>query len=201
MGAGAGTGRGRPLREPTLWFLLIATVVHVVRHNVVDVLVFSGTAALVVLDARRPPPSRWRAGPRPPAAGLLAGVLFGVLVLPLGRDGVALRLVLAGPGVVALVVLWRSGGARVTPGTRHDRRGLPWTAPLVATCLFQLVNFALQADPWTDNPAHPTLSALIDPLLGDPVARALAAGAWLSAGAWLLGLLAGAPQRDQERVP
>lgn len=98
MTTAAATGRGRPLREPTLWCLLLATAVHLVRHNVVDVSVFSGTALLVVLDARRPPPSRGRAWPRPPAAALLVGVLFAVLVLPLGREGLALRAVMAVPG-------------------------------------------------------------------------------------------------------
>ncbi|MGZ4437450.1 MAG: DUF6186 family protein [Nocardioidaceae bacterium] len=55
----------------------------------------------------------------------------------------------------------RGGPAAAEP----DRGWLVRAALLVTVCLFQVVNFVNQPDPQTDSRAHPTLSALIDPLL------------------------------------
>ncbi len=203
------TTRTRPLREPTFWFLLVAAVVHVVRQNLFDVVLFVGTAVLILVDARgsgrdRPLPGWFSA-----RVAAVACTAFALLVLPMARTGWPLRVAIGVPGVLALVVVLRSGRAlagdrpeqdspaRVSPDERRGHGWLAWPALLVAGCAFELFNFVNQPDPQTDSRTHPTLSALVDPLLQGSVARAAAAALWLAVGFWLLGILARS-SRDRE---
>jgi hypothetical protein len=186
------TPASRPLREPTVWFLLITVVVHVIRQNLVDVLVFLGVAVLIVVDARRSARDRSvRWWPSWPVAALVC-TSYALLLLPMGRSGWPMRVAVAVPGLVALVVVLRCGrGLAEEPAPRPAGRGwVVWTGLLLVGCLAQLFNWLQQPDPNTDSYAHPTLSSLVDPLLAGSVVRAVAAAVWLAVGIWLLGLLA-----------
>jgi hypothetical protein len=187
-------GPARPLREVTIWFVLVATVVHVIRANVLDVLVFLGTAVLILLDARRPVPQRLgRPGWFTPAVAVLVCVGYGLLVLPMARTGWPMRAAVAVPGVLALVVVLGSGRHLVEqpPAVRPRRSWLVWAAPLAFGCLFQLFNFFEQPDPETDSYAHPTLSSIVDPMLAGSPSRAVFVAVWLAIGIWLAGVLLG----------
>ena len=92
-------------------------------------------------------------------------------------------------GVAALAVTLLAGrGAPAAPG--RSPRTWPWAVVVLVGCLLELANFLTQPDPQTDNPAHPTLSALVDPLLDDGWVRAVAAGAWLLVGWWVVRTVA-----------
>ncbi|WP_143056179.1 hypothetical protein [Pedococcus cremeus] len=155
------------------------------RANVVDVVVFLGTAVLILvlrrqdLSTRRPP--RWlcRRWPVP-----LAAALAGLVVAAQPRTSPAVELALAAVGVAALTVVLRAGAGGPLPRT-STRRGWVWAVPLLAGALFELANFLTQPDPHTDNLDHPTLSALVDPLLDGRLVRAGVTVAWVLVG-WAL---------------
>lgn len=170
--------------------MLCAGVVHIVRANVVDVAVFLGAAALILvlrrrdLPTRRPP--RWlcRWWPVPVVAGLV-----GLVVAVQPRTSPAVELALAAVGVAALVVVLRAGVGE-PPAPRSARRAWVWAVPLLAGALFELANFLTQPDPHTDNLDHPTLSALVDPLLDGRLVRAVVTVAWVLVGWALVRVLA-----------
>ena len=207
-------GRWRVLREPTVPILLLACVVHAVRRNLFDLLLFAGTAVLIVADAwraapartvngslaaRQGAPERGRPGGRPrPAspgwAAWLAVIAFAVLAGPLPRDGGAIQVVLVAVGVGALVVVVT--GRRPAAGPRHrSPRGWPiWAALGVLACLWELTSFAIQQNDPAVDAAHPTASDLIGPLLGSWPGRMVFLALWATAGVWLLRRLAGVAQ-------
>lgn len=175
---------------PALVVVLLTGAVHVARDNVVDVLVFLSAAALMVLL-----PGRDR-GPRPRPRWLerpwwvaVAVVLLAVVVGTTPRTSAAAQAGLAAVGVVALAVTLRAGrGAPTAPAV--VRRPWVWAVVVVAGCVLELGNFLTQADAQTGNPEHPTLSALVDPLLEGALPRAVVAAAWLVAGWWVVRTVA-----------
>lgn len=180
--------RARPLREPAIWILLVTVVVHVIRRNVLDVTVFLGTAALILLDSRAVAKrAAWRV--RASWRTVLAvSVVYAVAVFPLSRTGYPMRAAVAVPGILALAAVWRTLGRRAVPvpAGRQPRAWLVWPSLLVVGAVFELLNFAQQPDVETDSWAHPTVSAVVDPLLAGHGTRAVAAGLWVAAGFWLV---------------
>ncbi|MFC8503308.1 hypothetical protein ACFUC1_13175 [Pedococcus sp. NPDC057267] len=171
--------------------MLCAAVVHVVRANVVDVAVFGGTGVLMLVLLRRDLATRGApAGLASRWTGAGAALLVGGTVALQPRDSALVQVVLAAVGVVALLVLLRAGSGAPTLESEPLARTWVWVTILLAGCVVELVSFLAQPDAWTDNPDHPTLSALVDPMLGDHPARALVAAAWVLAGWRLLRLLA-----------
>lgn len=182
--------RARPLREAAIWIILVTAVVHVIRRNAVDVTVFLGTAALILLDSRATPR---RAGRQLRASGrttLVVSTAYALAVLPLGRTGLPMRVAIALPGLAALAVVWRTWGRAAVPAPDAPPRAwLVWPTVLVSGALFELFNFVQQPDVDTDSRAHPTVSALVDPLLAGHVTRAVAAGLWVAAGFVLVAMM------------
>jgi hypothetical protein len=182
----------RALHESVLLVLLVTSVVHVVRRNVLDVALFLGAAALIVLERAHPPQRPARRLPPPPRAAVLAAcAAFGIAMWPLARGGWPMRLLLAVPGVLALVVVLRF--APVTPTSAESEHAGPpgrrwwlWVMVGVAAGLFELANFASQGGSPDANPDHPTVSAVVEPFFADASFRAVFAAAWLAAGAWLV---------------
>lgn len=182
------SGLDRPTVRPgaALAVVLLAGAVHVARRNLVDVLVFGLAAVLMVMVPRLDRAAR----PRPrfldrPWWVVLAAVLLGVLVATTARTSVAVQGALAVVGVVALVVTLRAG--RGAPQARGvPRRAWLWTVVVLAGCVLELGNFLTQPDAQTGNPDHPTLSALVDPMLDAGPARAVLAAAWLVVGWWMV---------------
>lgn len=175
---------------PAFGVVVLAGAVHVARRNVVDVLVFLLVALLMVLaptrdraTRRRP---RWLERPWLVAA---AAVLLAVLVALSPRTSTAVQVALGIVGSAALVVTLRAGRG-APPTAARSPRAWPWAVVIVVGCLLELGNFLTQPDPQTDNPAHPTLSALVDPLLDDGWVRAVVAGGWLLLGWWVVRTVA-----------
>jgi hypothetical protein len=185
-------GWPRRLPGPALSVVLLALVVHVIRQNPVDILVFAAVAALIVAEPRL----TVRARPRPawllrwPVPVTTAVALAG-LVAVTDRTAPAIRVALAALGAVALVLVLRAGPG--SPGQVPTPRSWVWVAVLLSGAVLELADFLSQADARTDNPAHPTLSTVVEPLLDGPVARALAAAGWVLAGWWLVRI---ATERD-----
>lgn len=173
---------------------MCASAVHVVRDNVVDVVLFVGTGALIVVLLRRDlpgrPPPGWLAR-RWPAVG--AAAVVGVVVASEPRESGAVQVVLAAVGVVALVLVLRAGAGSPRPEPRVAARTGVWVALLLAGCVVELGDFLSQPDAQTDNPDHPTLSAMVDPMLGTHPTRAAVAVVWVLLGWGLVRLLTERP--------
>jgi len=170
--------------------VLGAAVVHVARANAVDVAVFLGTAVLMLVLLRRDLPPR-----TPPRrlsgrwAGPVAAAVVGLVVAVAPRASPAVQLALAAVGAVGLVVVLRAGEGAPAPRlpTAH---AWVWTVPLLAGCLLELGDLLSQPDAQTDNPDHPTLSTLVDPLLEGRPVRVVVAVGWVLVGWVLLRTLA-----------
>lgn len=185
-------GRWHVLREPTVPILLLASVVHVVRRDLFDFMLFSGTAALIVADSRRSPaaasPDRRGA---PPGWLQAAVVVLGASVLALAPPAsVAARGAVMACGLIAVAVV-------MLPA--DSRRGLAPSAPLrgwgvwatigVLTCLWELSSF-IAGQLWPDDGVdHPAVTDLIGPQLTGWSGRAIFLMIWLAAGWWLVSTL------------
>ena len=165
--------------------MLGATAVHVARGNVVDVAVFLGTSVLMLVLPRHDPPATrapwWlsRAWSGPVAAGLV-----GLVVAVQPRASAAVQVALAAVGALALVLVLRAGAGGPVARTSTRRAGV-WGVPLLVGCLLELADFLAQPDVRTDNPDHPTISALVDPVLDGRPVRVAVAVAWVLVG-WAL---------------
>jgi hypothetical protein len=176
--------------------VLLASAVHLVRRNLVDLAVFLGVAALMVLEPRVRRPSRGRPAwlDRRALAGTVAAALA-VLVWVPGRSSPVVQAALALVGLVALGLLLRAGPRRSGPTPRPAApRWWVWAALLLAGSGLELANFLSQRDAQTDNLDHPTLSTVVEPMLAGPWPRAGAAAVWLLVGWWLVRE---ATQRDR----
>ncbi|MDQ6658977.1 MAG: hypothetical protein M3Z00_12290 [Actinomycetota bacterium] len=202
------------LARPTVLMLLAATIAHIMRRNIFDIVIFAGTAGMIVVDS-----AVHAVRARASARGTLAvpwwvvtaaAVVFGALVGSLTPAGWPVRTVLGLPGLAALILLLmapppagpevpgRDRGDRAQPAQSNQRRGLDrqirlngpgwlaWPALLIVAALIELSSFLLQPNAQTDSYDHPTLSTLISPLLGSPILRAVALACWFTAGWWLV---------------
>jgi hypothetical protein len=167
--------------------ILACLVVHVARRNVVDIVVFGVVALLIVVEPRVRAASR----PTPgwldrPWLAVTPAIALGSVVFATGRSAPVVQLLLAIVGVVALVLVLLAGPGG--PPQVATPRWSWWAAVLLAGCLLELADFLSQPDAQTDNLAHPTLSTVVEPLLADPLPRALVAAGWLLLGWWLVRL-------------
>lgn len=193
-------GAWRSLRQPTVAILLLASVVHVVRRDLFDLLLFSGTAVLILLDAGRADrlaragdddaaPTEWR---RTTRWVIAAGVaLFAMLAAVPSPASLGAVLVLALIGLAALVlVLVRPPRAVAAPAAQASRGKLPgwqvWAVIGVAACLWELASFISQQVWPAGEDAHPAVSDLVGPLLTGWPGRAVFLLLWAGAGWWLL---------------
>ncbi len=186
----------RVLREPTVPILLAASVVHVVRRDVFDLLLFSGTAVLNLLDSQRrdaAPAGVARVG-RPRAWLVVAGMtLFSAVVALAAPSSLGARLVLVAIGLAALALVL------VRPQRLTDNRqeaSAAWGWPLwavigVAACLWELTSFIAQQVWPLEEDSHPAVSDLVGPLLQSWLGRAVFLLLWAAAGWWLLRQLVG----------
>ncbi|GAB3448147.1 hypothetical protein GCM10027517_32870 [Phycicoccus ginsengisoli] len=169
---------------------MCAGVVHVVRENVVDVAVFLGTGLLMLVLLRRDLPTRggpsWLSA-RWPAVG--AASVVGLAVATQTRDSVTVQLALAAAGVVALVLVLRAGAGAPALEATPAARSWVWVSLLLVGSVVELANFLAQPDAQTDNPDHPTISAIVDPMLGGHPSRTVVAVVWVLAGWWLVRVL------------
>lgn len=168
--------------------LVVTGVVHVVRRNVLDVVLFFGMCGLILVEQARPPRRPRRRLPAPPVTVLVMCLAYGVLMWPLAQGSWPMRVLVALPGMIALVLVLRAGPDQRTEGADPDPPTGWWLWPsvLVVAGLFELGNFLSQQGSPDANPDHPTLTAVVDPFFTDPTFRAVFSVLWLAAGFWLV---------------
>jgi hypothetical protein len=179
--------RVRIPRGPAVPILLLAGVVHIVRQNLLDVLVFFGTALVIVIDAQLR--HRGRSMRILPGRGWLPAAAVGGALLGLaGLGSPVVKVVLAVVGVASMVVVLRGPADRTEPALPPGWRA--WATVAVAIAVWELLAWLSQDDPDVGNPDHPTLSTLADPVLASTLGRALMCAAWAAGFVWLLRALA-----------
>jgi hypothetical protein len=191
-----GEGLRRLRADPAVPILVLTTLVHIVRRSPLDIIVFGGTALLIIIDRSTPllgplVRNRW--------IGELEGrwldvsaIVFGLLIGSLQHGSWPVLLALVVPGVFAAVVVLRarpSGEISDAPPTRAPPGSRIWVALLIVAALWELSSFVQQPGPTTDSHNHPVLSTLIDPLLASPWHRAIAIAVWFAIGGRLLRMV------------
>jgi hypothetical protein len=188
--------------------LVITTLVHIVRRSPLDIIVFGGTALLIILDRSTPmlgPLVRNRWISELQGRWLdVAAIVFGLLVGSLQHGSWPVLLALMVPGVLAAVVVLRArpngeiidaAPTRAPPGSRT------WVVMLIVAALWELSSFVQQPGPTTDSHDHPVLSTLIDPVVLSPWHRAIAIALWFAIGGRLLRMVvAEVPSDEPDRV-
>jgi hypothetical protein len=130
--------------------------------------------------------------PRRPAltrrllAGLAGGACYAVVVGSFSRYSWPATVGVIALGAAVVAVGWRGPlRRRPDPGPLPLPGAMLWAGVLVAGSAWELASLLQQPDLTTDSYAHPTISALTDPLFGSHGGRSVALAAWLVAG-WLL---------------
>jgi hypothetical protein len=196
------------LSRPFL-IIVVAGCFHLGRGAPVDGVLFLATAAaLAIAELRRPAPplpaptpprpAPGRAAPRPreiPAAAVLASVPLGwaVSLWQPGTLPVAVVVAATGPPMLYLALTRDGQSGQGADGSHGERAGAgawwPWAAVGVAICLWELSSFLQQSDAATANPDHPTLSAILEPIILHNPGRGLMIICWLAAGVVLARLM------------
>jgi hypothetical protein len=180
------------LLEPAPAILLAAALVHAVRRNVFDLVVFLGVVAVIVFDSARHRPSTAAvrvpnpAGPRWAATATLLVVGAAMGAMPLASW--PLRISLAALGLIALGLVATAAppGPPVEPTGAAERGGALWAGTFLVAAVLELANFLWQPDPQTDSYPHPTLSALIGPELTARPVRMVVLAFWLVGLGWIV---------------
>jgi hypothetical protein len=194
----AGRAVGTVLRDPVVVILLLAGAAELLAGDpLVDALVLLTVAAALARDRvrGRPPGGVPIAAPgwadrlvraRPTPALVIGGLLYSVAAGGLARFSWPAMVAVAVPGVVGVASAWHAAPgppAEAAPIRRGGAAG--WAAVFVALGLWELGAWLLQPSLTTGSPAHPTISILLDPLLGSHPGRSVGFAAWLALG-WFL---------------
>ena len=190
------------LRQPVVIVLLLIAFFSAIAGKPLDGLLMLLVAAGLAWDARLRPgvtadgPAqgarfgrRSRGGVRLAVvlALLTAGVLYAVAVGSFIRFSwpATVAVVAAGAGVI--IIGWHGPvRIRAAPGPLPRLGAGLWGGTLLAGGLWELWSLSQQPSLDTTSWAHPTISALTDPLLASHPGRSLALGVWLLLGWYLV---------------
>jgi hypothetical protein len=199
-----GRAAGTVLRDPVIVILLLAGVADLLAGDpLVDGLVLLAVAAALGWDrvrgrrqrGREPAAGRrgrgWAdrlpAGSRTPAL-VIGGLLYAMAAGGLARFSWPAMVAVAVPGVLGVTSAWRAGpGPPAEAAPPQGRGAAAWAAVFVALGLWELGSWLLQPTLATGSPAHPTISLLLDPVLGSQPGRSVGFAAWLALGWFLVG--------------
>jgi hypothetical protein len=204
------------IRQPIVMILLLIAFFTTISGKPLDGFLMLTVATLLVWDAARlrlaspagrvggsqAVPSRSATVMGAPAARARAGWSRLLSYLPWLAGGLAYAGVAGGfkryswPVTFAVVALgclmvaigWQGPVRRRAALTGQAlRRAWLWAVILVAGGVWELSSLLQQPHLTTDSYAHPTISALTDPLLASHPGRSVALGAWLLIGWFLAG--------------
>jgi len=157
----------------------------------------SGLSATVLAEPPEPPePPLALAGRRPRRgwraavtglAWVAAGVVYAVAVGSFARFSWPATMAVVGLATLVVVIGWQGPvRARPDPGPLPRTGTALWGGVLLAGGLWELGALAQQPGLDVTSYAHPTISALTDPVLAGHAGRSLALGAWLLIGWYLV---------------
>jgi hypothetical protein len=176
---------GKPL-DGLLMLLVAAGLAWDVGHRP------AGAAAQTAAGAQSVPAvplpdSREGPGRTTGLALLAAGILYAAVVGSFARFSWPATIGVAGVGAVVVIIGWHGPlRHRPDPG-RLPRAGTAlWGGALLAGGLWELSSLARQPSLDVTSWAHPTISALTDPLLASHPGRSLALAVWLLLGWYLV---------------
>jgi hypothetical protein len=153
-----------------------------------------GLSAAVQVEPAAPPPAqagrRPRSGWRTAAAAVAwaaGGIVYAVVVGSFARFSWPATMAVVGLATLVIVIGWQ-GPAHPRPGPGPlPKPGLAlWGGVLLAGGLWELLALAQQPSLDDTSWAHPTLSALTDPVLASHPGRSLALAVWLLIGGYLV---------------
>jgi hypothetical protein len=191
------------VREPIVVILLLIALFSAISGRPVNGLLLAVVAVCLAWDNAR---TRRRTGltaaqprerliaarrPRPLAVAAVAAVAasglgFAAVVGSFERYSWPATVSVIGLAAAVVAIGWRG-----SPRSRRDpgdlpRRGIAlWAGLLVAAGLWELSALVLQPGLDTTSSAHPTISALTDPVLTSHAGRSVALAVWVAAG-WFL---------------
>ena len=191
------------LRQPIVLILLLIAFFGAIAGKPLDGFLMLTVAMFLVWDAATgrpaPPPaagvdaaaSRARPARRRVGTGLCwvaAGLLYAGVVGGFTRYSWPATIPVVALGCLAVAVGWQGPLRRRAALTgRALRRAWIWAVVLVSGGIWELSSLLQQPHLTTDSQAHPTVSALTDPLLASHPGRSLAIGGWLLIGYFLAG--------------
>lgn len=114
-------------------------------------------------------------------AAVAVGVVFSWIVAGFGSFNLESTIAVVGAGLGFLVVAFAWPPPRTRPTRPLTKRAVMlWTLVIGSFSVQEIINDALGS-----KPPHPTLSILMDPVLGNHLARAVAILIWLRFG-WVM---------------
>jgi hypothetical protein len=204
------------LRQPIVMILLLIAFFTTISGKPLDGFLMLTVATLLVWDAARlrlaSPASRspgFQAAPArlagpagaPPARAhatwfrllsyvpwVAGGLVYAGVVGSFKRYSWPATIAVVALGCLMVAIGWQGPVRRRAALTGQAlRRAWLWAVILVAGGLWELSSLLQQPHLTTDSYAHPTISALTDPLLASHPGRSVALGAWLLIGWFLAG--------------
>lgn len=187
-------GRRTVTAGTVAWLVILAVValVQLTRRAYIDSAVLITALAVLLVDAMRLGPRPAVRAPTSRWAVAVPAVLVGAVLALAPRHGPVAGAAVAAAGAAAIAYAWpdRTGSPTWDPST--TRTALVWAAAWVAGCLWELAMFLLGGTRSDGRDAFPAASDLLDPLLANPVIKAVFVAGWLAAG---VGLLSRADRR------
>ena len=200
------------LRQPIVAILLLIALFTTVSGKPLDGFLMLAVATLLTLDAARslrqgatenpgpsaavrPVPSAPADQPRrglrrllATAAWLVAGAFYCAVAGSFSRYSWPATASVIALGCLMIAIGWQGPlRSRPTLSGKPLRRAWLWGVVLVSGGLLELGSLLQQPHLTIDSYAHPTISALTDPLLGSHPGRSAVLGGWLLTGWFLVG--------------
>ncbi|WP_144267554.1 hypothetical protein [Leifsonia xyli] len=119
-------------------------------------------------------------------AAIAAAAAAVLIMLPSHTPEMATAI--AAVGVVVLPAAWgaRRNRRPEEPGHVLHRTGWVWAVLAVLACVWELTSYMLGQWTAAGEAGHPTISALVEPLLSTEPSRVLLVTGWVAAGAMLV---------------
>jgi hypothetical protein len=169
------------VRQPIVGMLLLIALFTTISGKPLDGFLMLTVAMLLAWDAVR---TRVKERQQLPGlAGGAAAALYAGIVGSFSRYSWPVTVAVVSLGCLMLAIGWQGPQRQ-----RQALTGLPlwrawlWAVVLVAGGAWELGSLLQQPHLTTDSDAHPTISALTDPLLASHPGRSVALGGWLLIG-------------------